>query len=71
LYAHSGLWGVEARPQRVDLQRLTREELDLYNDLRDNRIRECLRLEQEHIGFGWVNDKLAWFSSRERMRNPD
>jgi hypothetical protein len=32
----------------VDLHRLTPEERALYDDLRDNRIRAKLRLEQEH-----------------------
>ncbi|HRN82046.1 MAG TPA: DUF2220 family protein [Nitrosomonas europaea] len=58
LHACSKLWGVEDKPQRIDLHRLTREEHDLYNDLRDNRIRESLRLEQEHIGFDWVCTRL-------------
>jgi hypothetical protein len=38
--------------------RLTPEELSLYNDLRDNRIREGLRLEQEHLSFGWVQERI-------------
>ena len=59
LHAHTELWGVEDKPQHIDLHRLTREELNLYNDLRDNRIRQGLRLEQEHIGFGWIRDKLG------------
>jgi hypothetical protein len=59
LYAHTELWGVEDGQQRIDLHRLSQEELDLYNELRDNRILEGLRLEQEHLGFGWVSDKLA------------
>jgi len=58
LHAHTELWGVEDKSKRNDLHHLTREELNLYNDLRDNRIREGLRLEQEHLGFGWVSDKL-------------
>ena len=58
LQAHSALWGVEDKPTRVDLPRLTQEERDLYDDLRDNRLREGLRLEQEHLGFGWVNEQI-------------
>ncbi len=58
LEAHAASWGIEDRPLRVDLHRLTPEELDLYDELRDNRIREGLRLEQEHLGFGWVRDRL-------------
>lgn len=58
LEAHRPLWGLEDEPFVVDLRRLTPEEFDLYNDLRDNRIREGLRLEQEHIAFSWVHDRL-------------
>ncbi|WP_308418607.1 DUF3375 family protein [Chitinimonas arctica] len=58
LQAYSELWGIEDKPQCIDLHRLTREEHELYNDLRDNRIRANLRLEQEHIGFDWVRARL-------------
>ncbi|MGB9670369.1 MAG: DUF3322 domain-containing protein [Halothiobacillaceae bacterium] len=58
LDAHAAFWGREERQQRGDLHRLTPEELSLYNDLRDNRIREALRLEQEHLGFGWVQERI-------------
>jgi hypothetical protein len=58
LDAHRAFWGREDKPQRGDLSRLTAEELSLYNDLRDNRIREGLRLEQEHLSFGWVQEQI-------------
>lgn len=58
LDAHSAFWGREEKPQRSDLYRLTAEESALYDDLRDNRIREGLRLEQEHLGFGWVRERI-------------
>lgn len=58
LEVHESFWGLEAKPQRADLHRLTPEELDLYNHLRDNRIRTGLRLEQEHIGYHWVQEQL-------------
>lgn len=58
LEAHTTFWGVEDKPSRADLHRLTPEERDLYDDLRDNRIRAGLRLEQEHVGFGWVCARL-------------
>lgn len=58
LLAHTAIWGSEDRPSLVDLPRLTREENALYDDLRDNRIRKGLRLEQEQIGFGWVSRRL-------------
>jgi hypothetical protein len=42
-----------------ELPRLNDEERALYDDLRDNRIRKKLRLEQERIGFGWVEATLS------------
>ena len=58
LDAHSLFWGVEDCPLRVDLLRLTQEELTLYRCLRDNTIREGVRLEQEYIRFGWLKEHL-------------
>jgi hypothetical protein len=58
LDAHAAFWGVEDTPLHVDLYRLTTEERALYDDLRDNRIRKGLRLEQEHIGFSWLGHCL-------------
>lgn len=54
LDAHITVWGSEDKPLRVDLHRLKPDERALYDDLRDNRIRAGLRLEQEHIGFHWL-----------------
>ena len=59
LDAHVAVWGSEDQPLRVDLPRLTPEEKALYDDLRDNRIRAGLRLEQEHIGFHWLAHRLG------------
>ena len=58
LDAHAAVWGSEDKPLLVDLHRLTPEETVLYDDLRDNRIRAGLRLEQEHIGFHWLSNRL-------------
>lgn len=58
LDAHTIVWGSEDKPLLVDLYRLTPEERTLYDDLRDNRIRMRLRLEQEHIGFHWLDSRL-------------
>lgn len=54
LMAHQALWGVEDKPVIADLPNLTAEEEALYDDLRDNRIQPGLRLEQERVGYGWV-----------------
>ncbi|MDP3796602.1 MAG: DUF2220 family protein [Polaromonas sp.] len=58
LDAHAAVWGHEDRPLVANLHRLTSKERDLYDDLRDNRIRAGLRLEQEHIGFHWLAHRL-------------
>lgn len=58
LDAHSAVWGREDQPLVADLHRLTSAERSLYDDLRDNRIRAGLRLEQEHIGFHWLTCRL-------------
>lgn len=58
LDAHAAVWGIEDKPLRADLRRLTSAESALYDALRDNRIRTGLRLEQEHIGFRWLSNRL-------------
>ena len=59
LLAFKAQWGVEENQTRRDLPRLNVEERALYNELRDNRLSPNLRLEQERIGFGWVETALA------------
>lgn len=59
LLAFETLWGEEEKQTLRDLPRLNPEERALYDDLRDNRIRKNLRLEQERIGFGWVESALS------------
>ncbi|WP_026188102.1 DUF3322 domain-containing protein [Methyloversatilis universalis] len=59
LTAHRLHWYEEPEPVRHDLSRLTNEEVALYDDLRFDRHRPRLRLEQERISFGWVIDRLA------------
>lgn len=58
LMAHEAFWGNEGDQVIRDLPRLTAQERELFDDLRDNRIRHGLRLEQERIGFGWVRAAL-------------
>jgi hypothetical protein len=52
-------WGEEDRQTLRELLRLNAEEGAQYDDLRDNRLRRNLRLEQERIGFGWVEAALV------------
>lgn len=59
LMVHERLWGEESQPLRRDLPRLNGEDAALYDELRDNRIRPALRLEQERIGYEWLKAALA------------
>lgn len=58
LLAHRSHWGEEPEPARHDLSRLTTEEAAVYDDLRFDRQRPRLRLEQERVGFGWISAQL-------------
>ena len=58
LMAHEALWGEEADQVMHNLPRLTAAEAALFNELRDNRIRQNLRLEQERVGFDWLTAAL-------------
>ncbi len=62
LMAHAELWGEEPDQVLHDLALLTRDERELFDDLRDNRIARNLRLEQERIGYGWFTAALAKLS---------
>jgi hypothetical protein len=43
-----------ATPYDGELPRLTALERALYDDIRQNRLGELVRLEQERIPFGWL-----------------
>jgi hypothetical protein len=58
LHAHRQYWGEEPLQVRHELSRLDHEERTLYDALRENRIRDKLRLEQERVGFRWVTTRL-------------
>lgn len=58
LLAHRQHWGEEPDPVRHDLPRLTPEEAAVYDDLRFDRHQPRLRLEQEHLSFGWVRERI-------------
>lgn len=64
LEAHERFWGTEDKPRRDVLTRLRPEERALYDDLRNNRLRDNLRLEQEQIGFRWLEARLAGLLSQ-------
>nr|WP_298167238.1 DUF3322 domain-containing protein [uncultured Pseudomonas sp.] len=60
LLEHRELWGEEPADKRcsANLGRLTEAEQALYRDLREDRLGERLRLEQEHVRFGWLQQAL-------------
>lgn len=59
LLEHRVFWGKEDSPTTRELTRLHPEEAALYEDLRCNHLSPSLRLEQERIGFAWVEAALA------------
>ncbi len=59
------LWVSERNPTSRDLSRLTLEERELFDDLRNDKYGPSLRLEQERIGFPWVCDALAKLPGRD------
>ncbi|MNE81047.1 hypothetical protein D3C80_1776690 [compost metagenome] len=60
LLEHQALWGQEPADKRCNaaLGRLTEAEQALYRELREDRLGERLRLEQEHVRFGWLRQAL-------------
>ena len=58
LLEHRAHWGEEPDPVCHDLMRLTPDEAVVYDELRFDRLQLQLRLEQERIGFGWLNRRL-------------
>jgi hypothetical protein len=60
LQAHRTLWGREPADRRYtgDTSRLSRDEYALFEDLLAGRYGERVRLEQERIGYGWLETAL-------------
>ncbi|WP_235211768.1 DUF3322 domain-containing protein [Janthinobacterium sp. NFX145] len=60
LEAHRLLWGSEEPHKRHggNLTRLTHEELALFKILHEHALGECLRMEQERLGFRWVRTAI-------------
>ena len=59
LLAHREQWSAESKPLSRDLPRLNREEAEVYDALRDMRLGRNVRLEQEMIGFAWLERRLG------------
>jgi hypothetical protein len=58
LLAHRERWATDDRPASSALRRLTTTEHELYTDLVGDVLGRKVRLEQERIDWGWVNDRL-------------
>ncbi len=58
LMTHREFWGTESKPQKRQLNRLTEAEQRLYQQLCDHVYQPALRLEQERIGFEFVQARL-------------
>jgi hypothetical protein len=61
LMSHRELWTEELSATRVlhDLPALDPDEHALYNDLRHDRLGDRVRLEQERVGYQWVEQAIA------------
>ena len=58
LLSHQSQWVTEAAPTDAVLSLLTVEEYALYQDLAKGNLGTAVRLEQERIGFGWIEAAL-------------
>lgn len=59
LLSHRAFWEEERQPESRALSRLEHAERCLYEDLVANRFGNRVRLEQEKIGFKWLNEALT------------
>lgn len=59
LLAHRNLWTNESSPVTSPLQRLSKAERGVYDDLRFDRLGSRVRLEQERIGFQLVERAVS------------
>lgn len=66
LLVHKELWGREDAGQRFtkNLERLSTQENALFQALRNDHWGQGIRLEQERIGFGHVQQKIADFDAQ-------
>ena len=58
LLAHRHAWVSEPEPAKFPPSHLKPDERALYDDLLEDRLGPSVRLEQERIGFGWLESAL-------------
>ena len=66
LLTHRDRWVTEDRPATSMLTRLTRDERTLYTELVEDRLGDRVRLEQERIHWGWVEERLYALGDPDR-----
>jgi hypothetical protein len=66
LITHESLWGEELEQVLNDLPNLTEKERALFDELRDNRVRTGLRLEQEYVSYQWLKAALVALCGLQR-----
>ncbi|MFW5828087.1 MAG: Wadjet anti-phage system protein JetD domain-containing protein [Alkalispirochaeta sp.] len=66
LDTHGSRWSRESQQFTGDLPYLSRDELSLFEDLRNDRLGEGVRLEQERIDYSRVTVAIAHAVQRER-----
>lgn len=66
LLAHRDRWVIEDRPATSVLTRLTLDEHNLYRDLAKGCFGERVRLEQERIDWGWVEQRMRTATCTQR-----
>ncbi|MCA1779028.1 MAG: DUF2220 family protein [Xanthomonadaceae bacterium] len=73
LAAHRHLWTQEPKDRRFGGQptRLSHSEQQLFDTLRNDVIGERIRLEQERIGFGWLQARLRAIARQNSHSGPD
>lgn len=59
LMTHRNYWGREESPTKRQLERLTPDEADVYDDLRYDRLGNAVRLEQEKVRYSRVLEVLT------------
>lgn len=64
LIAHRDLWSREASAHAGPLAHLNEQEQALYDELKEDRLGEGVRLEQERISFSWFQHALSSFDAR-------
>ncbi|NWL26052.1 hypothetical protein DM794_03090 [Paenarthrobacter ureafaciens] len=70
LLAHRDAWSLETAPSHAELGRLTHDEARVYEGLQSGSYGDGVRLEQELIGWRWVEDRMNTDSATPTVQRP-